>query len=253
MPILLYEKKDHIAIITLNRPDKLNTMSVQLSREVINALHDYDADNNLYAAIVTGTGERSFCAGADLTDPENLEEGGEGWEANYDWQLANIKKPLIAAINGYCLGAGFTLALCCDIRIASEKASMGTPDQKLNTVDAYASIMLSRMIPASSAMEVLMTGDRLSAQEAYRIGLVSRLVPPAELLPTAEAIAKKICNNGPVALWACKEINRRARYMSLDDSLAMFKTIAGPILRMDDTKEGITAFFEKRPPVWKLK
>ena len=253
MPILLYEKKDHIAIITLNRPDKLNTMSVQLSREVINALHDYDADNNLYAAIVTGTGERSFCAGADLTDPENLEEGAEGWEANYDWQLANIKKPLIAAINGYCLGAGFTLALCCDIRIASEKASMGTPDQKLNTVDAYASIMLSRMIPASSAMEVLMTGDRLSAQEAYRIGIVSRLVPPAELLPTAEAIAKKICNNGPVALWACKEINRRARYMSLDDSLAMFKTIAGPILKMDDTKEGITAFFEKRPPVWKLK
>ena len=253
MPILLYEKKDHIAIITLNRPDKLNTMSVQLSREVINALHDYDADNNLYAAIVTGTGERSFCAGADLTDPENLEEGAEGWEANYDWQLANIKKPLIAAINGYCLGAGFTLALCCDIRIASEKASMGTPDQKLNTVDAYASIMLSRMIPASSAMEVLMTGDRLSAQEAYRVGIVSRLVPPSELLPTAEAIAKKICNNGPVALWACKEINRRARYMSLDDSLAMFKTIAGPILKMDDTKEGITAFFEKRPPVWKLK
>jgi enoyl-CoA hydratase/carnithine racemase len=252
MSILLYEKKGHIAFITLNRPDKLNTMSVELSRQLIKALHDYDNDDSLYAGIVTGTGERSFCAGADLTDPEHIEEG-VNWEANYDWQLAGIKKPLIAAINGYCLGAGFTLALCCDIRIASEKASMGTPDQKLNTVDAYASIMLSRMIPASSAMEVLMTGDRLSAQEAYRVGLVSRLVPPAELLPTAEAIAKKICNNGPVALWACKEINRRARYMSLEDSLAMFKTITGPILKMDDTKEGITAFFEKRPPVWKLK
>jgi len=252
MSILLYEKKDHIAFITLNRPDKLNTMSVELSRQLIKTLHDYDNDKNLYAGIVTGSGERSFCAGADLTDPEHIEEGVD-WEANYDWQLAGIKKPLIAAINGYCLGAGFTLALCCDIRIASEKASMGTPDQKLNTVDAYASIMLSRMIPASSAMEVLMTGDRLSAQEAYRIGLVSRLVPPAELLPTAEAIAKKICNNGPVALWACKEINRRARYMSLEDSLAMFKTITRPILNMDDTKEGITAFFEKRPPVWKLK
>jgi enoyl-CoA hydratase len=252
MSILLYEKKDHIAFITLNRPDKLNTMSVELSRQLIKALHDYDSDNSLYACIVTGTGERSFCAGADLTDPEHIEEGVD-WEANYDWQLAGVKKPLIAAINGYCLGAGFTLALCCDIRIASEKASMGTPDQKLNTVDAYASIMLSRMIPASTSMEVLMTGERLSAQEAYRIGLVSRLVPPAELLPTAEAIAKKICNNGPVALWACKEINRRARYMSFDDSLAMFKTITGPILKMDDTKEGITAFFEKRLPVWKLK
>jgi enoyl-CoA hydratase/carnithine racemase len=252
MSILLYEKKDHIAYITLNRPEKLNTMSVELSRQLIKALHDYDSDNNLYAGIVTGTGERSFCAGADLTDPEHIAEG-VGWEANYDWQLAGVKKPLIAAINGYCLGAGFTLALCCDIRIASEKASMGTPDQKLNTVDAYASIMLSRMIPASTAMEVLMTGDRLSAQEAYRVGLVSRLVCASDLIPAAEAIAKKICNNGPVALWACKEINRRARYMSFDDCLAMFKTITGPILNMDDTKEGITAFFEKRPPVWKLK
>ena len=251
MSILIYEKKDHIAYITLNRPP-LNTMSVELSRQLIKALHDYDADNDLYAGIITGTGDRSFCAGADLTDPEHIEAGVK-WEADYDWQLANIKKPLIGAINGYSLGAGFTLALCCDIRIASEKASLGTPDQKLNTVDAYASIMLSRMIPASTAMEVLMTGDRLSAQEAYRIGLVSRLVPPAELMPAAEAIAKKICNNGPVALWACKELNRRTRYMSLDDSLSLFKSITGPILKMDDTREGITAFFEKRTPVWKLK
>lgn len=251
MSILTYEKKDHIAYITLNRPP-LNTMSVELSRQLIRALHDYDSDNDLYAGIVTGTGDRSFCAGADLTDPEHIELG-VNWEADYDWQLANIKKPLIAAVNGYCLGAGFTLALCCDIRIASEKASLGTPDQKLNTVDAYASIMLSRMIPASTAMEVLMTGDRLSAQEAFRIGLVSRLVPPADLIPVAEAIAKKICNNGPVALWACKELNRRTRYMSLDDSLCLFKSITGPILKMDDTREGITAFFEKRAPGWKLK
>jgi enoyl-CoA hydratase/carnithine racemase len=254
MSILIYEKKDHIAYITLNRPP-LNTMSRELARELIKAMHDYDADNNLYAAIVTGTGERSYCAGADLTDPEHVtgSPSSEDWEADYDWQLANVKKPLIAAVNGYCLGAGFTLALCCDIRIASEKASRGTPDQKLNTVDAYASIMLSRMIPASAAMEVLMTGDRLSAQEAYRIGLVSRIVPASELIPTAEAIAKKICGNGPVALWACKELNRRTRYMSLDDSLCLFKSITGPILKMDDTREGITAFFEKRPPVWKLK
>jgi len=252
MGILLYEKKDHIAYITLNRPDKLNTMSVELSRQLIKALHDYDNDKDLYAAIVTGSGERSFCAGADLTDPEHIELGVD-WEADYDWQLAGVKKPLIAAINGYCLGAGFTLALCCDIRIASEKASMGTPDQKLNTVDAYASIMLTRLMPASSAMEIMMTGERMSAQEAHRLGLVSRVVPASELVPTAEAIAKKICGNGPVALWACKEINRRARYMSFDDALAMFKTITGPVLKMDDTREGITAFFEKRPPVWKLK
>ncbi len=251
MPVLIYEKKEHVAYFTLNRPP-LNAMSRELARELIKAMHDFDNDNNLYAGIVTGTGDRSFCAGADLTDTEHLVDP-EMWEADYDWQLANISKPLIAAVNGYCLGAGFTLALCCDIRIASEKSSLGTPDQKLNTVDAYASIMLSRMIPASTAMEVLFTGDRLSAQEAYRVGLVSRIVPPAELIPTAERLAKKICNNGPAALWACKEINKRARYMSLEDSLSLFKAVTGPILKMDDTKEGITAFFEKRPPVWKLK
>lgn len=251
MSILLYEKKGHVAFITLNRPP-LNTMSVELSRQLIKALHDFDNDSNMYVAVVTGSGNRSFCAGADLTDPEHIEAGVD-WEANYDWQLANIKKPLIAAINGYCLGAGFTLALCCDIRIASETASMGTPDQKLNTVDAYASIMLSRMIPASVAMEILMTGDRISAQEAYRVGLVSRIVPPEQLMPAAEALAAKICNNGPVALWACKEINRRARYLSLEDSLSLFRALTGPILKMEDTREGITAFFEKRPPVWKLK
>jgi len=251
MSILIYEKKDHVAYITLNRPP-LNAMSRELARELIKAMHDFDSDNNLYVGIVTGTGDRSFCAGADLTDPEHMVDP-EGWEADYDWQLANIKKPLIAAVNGYCLGAGFTLALCCDIRIASDKASLGTPDQKLNTVDAYASIMLSHMIPASTAMEVLFTGDRLSAQESYRVGLVSRIVPPAELMTTAGVLAEKICNNGPVALWACKEINKRARYMSLEDSLCLFKAVTGPILKMEDTREGVTAFFEKRPPVWKLK
>jgi enoyl-CoA hydratase/carnithine racemase len=254
MSILLYEKKDNIAYITLNRPP-LNTMSRKLAHELIKALHDYDSDNNLYVAIVTGSGERSFCAGADLTDPEHLGASlsSEDWEADYDWQLANVKKPLIAAVNGYCLGAGFTLALCCDIRIAAETASLGTPDQKLNGVDAYASIMLSKMIPASIAMEVLMTGDRLSAQEAYRIGLVSHIVPQTELILAAEAIAKKICNNGPAALWACKELNKRTRYMSLDDSLCLFKAISGPILKMNDTREGMMAFFEKRPPKWTLK
>jgi len=251
MSILLYEKKDHIAYITLNHPP-LNAMSRELAREVIKTLHDFDADDNLYVAIVTGAGQRSFCAGAELTDQEHLIDP-EGWEADYDWQLANIKKPLICAVNGYCLGAGFTLALCCDIRIASETASLGTPDQKLNTVDAYASIMLSRMIPASTAMEILMTGDRISAQEAYRVGLISRIVPPDRLMTTAEELARKICNNGPAALWACKEINRRARYMSLEDGLSLFKALAGPVLKMNDTKEGVTAFFEKRPPQWKLK
>jgi enoyl-CoA hydratase/carnithine racemase len=251
MAVLVYEKKNHIAYITLNRPP-LNAMSRQLSKELMGALNDFDNDKDLYVGIVTGAGDRSFCVGADLSDTEHIADP-EIWEADYNWQLANVKKPLIAAINGYCLGAGFTLALYCDLRIASEKASMGTPDQKLNTVDAYASIMLSRLIPAAVAMEILMTGERISAQDAFRVGLVSRIVPPDRLMTAADELAAKICNNGPAALWACKEINRRARYLSLEDSLSLFKALAGPILKMEDTREGITAFFEKRPPVWRLK
>ncbi len=251
MSVLLYEKKNKVGYITLNRPP-LNTMSRELSRVLINTLHDMDKDPDIFVGIITGTGERSFCAGADLADTEHL-EAPEEWEADYVWQLTSVKKPLIAAVNGYCLGGGFTLALACDIRIASEKASFGTPDQKLNTVDCYASLMLSRLIPSTIAMEILMTGDRISAQEAYRVGLVSRVVTPEELMPTAEMLAQKICGNGPLALWACKELNRRARTMSLDDSLCLFKSLAGPILKSEDTKEGITAFFEKRPPVWKCR
>lgn len=251
MPVLLYEKKDKIGYITLNRPP-LNTMSRELSRVLISTLHDLDKDPDIFVGVITGTGDRSFCAGADLADTEHL-EASEEWEADYNWQLTSVKKPLIAAVNGYCLGAGFTLALACDIRIASEKASFGTPDQKLNTVDCYASLMLSRLIPSAIAMEILMTGDRISAQEAYRVGLVSRVVTPAELMPTADMLAKKICDNGPLALWACKELNKRTRTMSLEDSLCLFKSLTGPILKSEDTKEGITAFFEKRAPVWKCK
>ena len=206
MSILLYEKKDHIATITLNRPP-LNTMSRELSLELIKAMQDFDRDNDLYVGIVTGAGERSFCAGADLTDPEHRIDP-ERWEADYDWQLANVKKPLIAAINGYCLGAGFTLALCCDIRIASEKASLGTPDQKLNTVDAYASIMLSRMIPASIAMEILMTGDRVSAQEAYRIGLSKPPGAPGRIDPGRGGHSRKNLqqrSGGPLGLQRDKQ------------------------------------------------
>jgi len=252
MSMLLYEKKDKIGYITLNRPERLNAMSVELSRRLTAALLDLDNDPDVWVGIVTAAGDKAFCVGADLKDPEHL-SGIEEWEADYVKKLTSVKKPLIAAVNGYCLGGGFTLALACDLRIASEKASFGTPDQKLNTVDCYASLALSYFIPSAIAMEILLTGDMISAQEAYRVGLVSRVVPPAELMPTSEMLAKKVCENGPMALRVCKELNKRARYLSLEDSLSLFKALAGPVLKMEDTREGVTAFFEKRPPKWKLK
>jgi enoyl-CoA hydratase/carnithine racemase len=250
MPILLYEKKDRIGYVTLNRPDRLNAMSRELSQRLTEALLDLDNDPNIWVGIVTAAGDRAFCVGADLKDRRH-EQAPEEWEAEYVRQLTSVKKPMIAAVNGYCLGAGFTLALACDLRIASETASFGTPDQKLNTIDCYASLALSHFVPAAIAMEILFTGDRISAQEAHRVGLVSWVVPPADLMPTAEMLAKKVCENGPMALRVCKELNKRARTLTLDEGLALFKALAHTVLISEDTKEGVAAFLEKRPPVWK--
>jgi len=252
MSILLYDKRDKTGYITLNRPESLNAMSRELSRKLSEALLDLDADPDIWVGIITGAGDRSFCAGADLKEAEGADAPDE-WEAEYVRRLTAVKKPLIAAVNGYCLGAGFTLALACDIRIASEKASFGTPDQKLNTVDCYASLALSGFVPPAIAMEILFTGERISAQEAYRVGLVNRVVPPVELMPAADQMAGKICENGPMAVRACKELAKRGRTMTLDEGLCLFKAMAHTVLASEDTREGITAFLEKRAPVWKCK
>jgi enoyl-CoA hydratase/carnithine racemase len=252
MSILLYEKRDKIGYITLNRAESLNAMSRALSDKLTETLLNFDNDPDVWVGIITGAGDKAFCVGADLKDVEGLGVPEE-WEAEYVRKLISVTKPLIAAVNGYCLGAGFTLALASDLRIASDKASFGTPDQKLNTVDCYASLALTDFIPPAIAMEILFTGDRISAQEAYRVGLVSRVVPLAELMSTAELLAKKVCENGPLALKACKELAKRGRTMTLDEGLCLFKALAHTVLVSEDTREGITAFLEKRPPVWKCR
>jgi len=216
------------------------------------ALMDFDSDPELWVVIVTGSGNRSFCVGADLKDTEHYHDS-EIWEAVYVQGLTCLKKPLIAAVNGYCLGAGLTLALACDIRIASENASFGTPDQKLNTVDCYASLALSHFISPAITSEILYTGESISAQEAYRTGLVSRVVTTNELMPTAQMLAEKICANGPLALRACKELVKRGKTMALDEGLSLFKALAHNVLISEDTKEGLAAFLEKRTPIWKCR
>lgn len=250
MNSLITEKKGHLAVITLNRPEKLNAMSRELASELESALLEFDNDPELWVAIITGSGTRSFCVGADLKDPAHLVDP-EKWEASYMNKLFAVKKPLIAAVNGHCLGAGFTVALACDIRIAANTASFGTPDQKLNTVDCAASLLLSHFIPDAVAMEILFTGDPIDANEAYRVGLVNRVVAQADLMKTARKMADRICANGPMALQACKKLNRRGRSLSIEDGVALFEALAHSVLNSEDTREGISAFLEKRKPVWK--
>jgi len=250
MGVLLYEKKEHIAYITLNRPARLNTLSRELADALKEAVQDYDRDPNLWAAIITGAGEKSFSAGADLKDEKHLADP-EKWEASFVRSLTGVKKPMIAAVNGHCLGGGFTVALACDIRIASENAKFGTPDQKLNTIDCMAALLLTHFVPPSIAMEILFTGDPIDAREAYRVGLVSRVVPPTELINAADAVAGKICASGPLAIRTCKELAKRGRTMRIDAGVKLFEALAQNVLKSEDTREGVMAFLEKRKPVWK--
>jgi enoyl-CoA hydratase/carnithine racemase len=203
----------------------------------------------LWTAIITGAGDQFFSAGADLKD-ESFRHEPHAWEARYFESLFSVSKPMIAAVNGWCLGAGFSIALACDLRIASDSAKFGTPDQKLNTVDCAASVLLSRLIPAAVAMEILFTGDPIDAEEAYRVGLVNRVVLATKLISTAEAFAARVCANGPLALEACKKIDRESRSMALGEAAALFATEAERVLASRDTREGIAAFWEKRKPEW---
>jgi enoyl-CoA hydratase/carnithine racemase len=250
MSILLYEKKDHLVSITLNRPERLNALSRDLADAVVDSLVKFDGDPDSWVCIITGAGEKSFSAGADLRDERHHVEP-EKWESAFVRSLTSIKKPMIAAVNGHCLGGGLTVALACDIRIASENASFGTPDQKLNTIDCMASLLLGYLVPPAVAMEILFTGDPINAEEARRTGLVNRVVPRASLMEEAEKIAAKICWNGPLALRACKELSRRGRTLTIDEGVALFEAMAATVLRSEDTREGVMAFLEKRKPVWK--
>ena len=253
MSELLIDRNDHVLNLTINRPDKANSISRRFSEELLEALREYDADRQLWVAIITGAGDKFFSAGADLKD-DSFREGAHSWEANYFQRLFEVSKPMIAAVNGWCLGAGFGLAMACDLRIASTTAKFGTPDQKLNTVDCAASVLLSRMIPSSIAMEILFTGDPIDAEEAYRVGFVNRVVPPEDLMATAREFAERVCANGPLALAACKKINREARTLSLGEAAALFASEAERVLASHDTQvEGITAYLEKRRPTWKAR
>ncbi len=250
MSVVLFEKNERIAWITLNRPKKLNAVSRELSQALLEALERFDKDDNLWVGIITGSGEKAFSVGADLSDASHMNDPQE-WEADFVRRLNEVKKPLIAAINGYCLGVGFALALTCDMRVASQDASFGTPDQKRNTVDCFASLALPTYVPRAVAMEILLTGEMIDAHEAHRVGLINRVVTPSKLIPEAQYLAEKILGNGPLALLACKELVKRGSSLSLEDGISLFKALAKPVLYSEDTVEGISSFLEKKPPVWK--
>ncbi|MBI2847116.1 MAG: enoyl-CoA hydratase/isomerase family protein [Chloroflexi bacterium] len=254
MPAVLYEKKGNVAYITLNRPEVMNAMDQDVYNGLNQAFHDIDTDPNIRVGIVTGAGDKAFSAGADLKKMHSRhvpDEFWQPWRQDQFYLGLNVAKPLIAAINGYCLAGALELATFCDIRIASENSSFGAPEVRWNLLHGYGALRLVQAIPLASAMELLLTGKRIDAKEALRIGLVSRVVPSSKLMPTAMEIADAICENGPMAVKVTKELALRGANMPLDQAIRLFWALRAIVYESEDTKEGPMAFSEKRKPVFK--
>ena len=255
---LLYET-DHAnrrATITFNRPERMNAMSLDLLKLLRDAIADFNADHDLWVLIVTGAGERAFCAGADLgsTIPRKAERTRDRpLEVEETRQLHEVHKPVLAAINGYCIAGGLEFMLGTDIRVAAEHAEFALQEVRWGIVpNAGAHIRLPRQIPWAWAMELLLTGRRLSAQEALHCGLINRVVPMDELMPTVHGLADMICRNGPLAVRTAKEIAvRGAMGMSWEQAWSMESILSTRAFGSEDAIEGPRAFMEKRDPVFK--
>lgn len=246
-------RKDRIATITINRPEKMNALTVEMYAEISRRLKEIDEDPEIWAGIITGTGDRAFSAGADLAMEGRGGRGGE-WSAyranRFDYGL-EIQKPLIAAVNGFCLAGGLELALICDIRVASDNAQFGCPEVKWNLLHGYGVQRLPYIIGLSNALRLLLTGEFINAEEAYRIGLIQEIVPLNQVRDRAGEIAARICENGPMAVRMTKEMTLRALDMSLIDGLRLYSEYSRQVFRSEDMAEGTRSFAEKRKPEFK--
>ena len=254
---LIFEKKGRLAYITINRPERRNAIDPDTSRELLEAFTSFKDDDDSWAAVLTGAGDQAFSAGADLVAmAQSFAAGGPG--VRLDVPFGGITrdfecwKPMIAAINGYCLAGGLELALCCDIRIAAEHATFGLPEPKRAIIPgAGGTQRLPRAVPMAFAMELLLTGERFDAQTALRFGLVSKVVPADRLMPTVEETAARILECGPLAVRAIKQAAMQGREMSLSEGLKLESQMIGQVFRSEDAHEGPTAFAQKRPPQYK--
>ena len=256
MPDLVkVEMEDRLAVVTINRPEALNALNSTVLRELTMAIEHVSMAQDVGAIILTGAGDKAFVAGADIREMANLsglemrafsEMGRRVGDA-----MAACNKPIIAAINGYALGGGCELALACDIRIASDRARIGQPEVNIGIIPGFGgSQRLPRLVGAGWAAEMIFAGDPVDAATAERIGLVNRVVPPAQLLEEARALARKILEKGPAAIALAKACLRAAQEMPLSAGLDFETAAFGVVGSTQDKAEGMKAFIEKRKPAW---
>jgi len=251
---ILLERRGPVAILRFNRPDKLNAMSSKMKDEIIAALHDLELDDAIRVAVLTGAGDKAFVAGADINEFKGR-TSIEQWDLYqepflYD-AVDRFTKPVIAMINGYCLGGGCELALACDIRIASERAQLGQPEINIGIIPGGGGTQrLPRVVALGKAMELILTGDRISATEAHRIGLVDEVVAHDQLESKTMEIANRIADKSPIAVRLAKQAVKASTRMGLDTGLRYEASLFALVFATHDKEEGVRAFLEKRPPKW---
>jgi len=254
---IIFEKKDGVACVTFNRPEVMNARNRQMREEIVQAMAEIRDDSEIRVAILTGAGDRAFSAGRDLKEAAQekrpiIESRQQKLERGDTETIANLNKPIIAAINGYALGGGLEMALACDIRVAVDEAKLGLPEVTRGMIPGSGGTQrLSRLIGLGKALELILTGAIIDAHEALRLGLVNKVVPRSDLLSAAEEYARKIVSNGPLAVVFAKEAVRKGYEMSLDDGLRLEADLSSLLQTSEDIKEGARAFVEKRPAQFK--
>lgn len=265
-PALIYEKSDGVAYVTFNRPAVRNAMDSEVVVRLADAWEDFAADGDMRVAVISGAGDKAFCSGADLGKLIPLFSGVRKPENEWDERLLAdrtlmsrallkgaepIYKPIVAAINGFCLAGGTELIQGTDIRIAAEHARFGLTEVSRGIIPAGGSLArLARQIPYAKAMEILLTGQHMTAQEAWRIGLVNEVVPAEDVVGRAQEYGAMIAANAPLAVSACKEAVIRSSGVTLEEAYRIESEVSAKVMRSDDAREGPRAFMEKRPPVF---
>ncbi|GIX48886.1 MAG: carnitinyl-CoA dehydratase [Candidatus Tectimicrobiota bacterium] len=253
-PAVLYEQQEQIVTITLNRPEALNAINRELKQGLIDALQRFDADDTARVAIITGAG-RAFCAGRDLK--ERAADNAAGIQARASDSLGTDslytfprpKKPLIAAINGYAMAGGWAIAQLCDLRLAAAEAKLGITEARWSLLPPFAAL-LPRLIPMAHVLELVFTAEPITAQRAFEIGFVNKVVPGERLMAEARALAERLLANAPLSLRIFKELAYRGLEMSEPALAALTQQLYDQLLQSEDAKEGPRAFAEKRRPRW---
>ncbi len=263
MSVLLFEKKGHIAYVTLNRPEARNAISPELAVRLAQAWREVQSDEQIRVAIVTGAGDKAFCSGADLARLIPLFSGARPAEDEWDRQVLedrtivgtallrnfNPDKPIIAAIRGFCIAGGLELVQGTDLRVASESASFALQEVRWAILPAAGSMVrMPLQMPYCKAMEILLTGNRIDAAEAYRLGFVNYVVPDDQVMAKAQELAERIAENGPLAVRAIKRTVLKALGRPLEEGYKLEDEASKEIMRTEDAKEGPRAFMEKRKP-----